>query len=58
VLESVSLADSRHWLGTLGSAAVAPPEIGAGPVMLLIGEALRGALERSNERNTAMARAA
>ena len=58
VLESVSLANSRHWLGTLGGAAAAPPEIGAGPVMLLIGEALRGALERSKEHDTAIARAA
>lgn len=58
VLESVSLADSRHWLGTLGSAAVSPPGVGAGPVMLLIGEALRGALERSRERISEIARAA
>ena len=49
VLESVSLCDSRHWLGTLGSAAKSAPAVGAGPVMLLIGEALRGALERAGE---------
>ena len=58
VLESVSMADSRHWLGTLATAAVSPPEVGAGPVMLLIGEALRGALERANERDIEIARAA
>ena len=58
VLESVSLPDASHWLGTLGGAAVAPPEIGAGPVMLLIGEALRSALERSIEHDAAIARAA
>ena len=46
VLESVSLADSRHWLGTLAAAAVSPPEIGSGPVVILIGEALRTTLER------------
>ena len=58
ILESVSLTDSRHWLGTLATAAVAPPEIGSGPVVLLIGEALRGALKRSDERDTEIARAA
>jgi hypothetical protein len=58
VLESVSLADSRHWLGTLATAAVSPPEVGSGPVVLLIGEALRGALERASEYDSAMARAA
>ena len=58
VLESVSLADSWHWLGTLATAAISPPEIGNGPVVLLIGEALRGALERASEHDDAMARAA
>ena len=58
VLESVSLADSRHWLGTLATAAVSPPDAGNGPVVLLIGEALRGALERSNKHDTTIARAA
>lgn len=58
VLESVSLADSRHWLGTLATAAGSPPDVGNGPVVLLIGEALRGALERSNRHDTAIARAA
>jgi uroporphyrin-III C-methyltransferase len=58
ILESVSLADSRQWLGTLATAAVSPPEIGSGPVVLLIGEALRSALERSDERDTEIARAA
>ena len=58
MLENVSLTDSRHWLGTLAIAAVSPPDIGTGPVMLLIGEALRGALERSSERDTEIARAA
>ena len=58
VLESVSLVDSRHWVGTLATAAVSPPDVGAGPVMLLIGEALRGALERSSERDAVVARAA
>jgi uroporphyrin-III C-methyltransferase len=54
VLESVSLANSQHWLGTLATAAVAPPEIGDGPVMLLIGEALRGALQRSEPSDVAI----
>jgi uroporphyrin-III C-methyltransferase len=58
VLESVSLADSRHWLGTLATAAVSPPDVGSGPVVLLIGEALRGALERATERDAEIARAA
>jgi uroporphyrin-III C-methyltransferase len=58
ILESVSLSDSRQWLGTLATAAVSPPEIGSGPVVLLIGEALRSALERSEERDTEIARAA
>jgi uroporphyrin-III C-methyltransferase len=58
ILESVSLSDSRQWLGTLATAAVSPPEIGSGPVVLLIGEALRSALERSDERDTEIARAA
>lgn len=58
VLENVSLARSQHWLGTLATAAVAPPDVGNGPVMLLIGEALRGALERSSEHDAAIARAA
>lgn len=58
VLESVSLADSRHWLGTLATAAVSPPEVGSGPVVLLIGEALRGALELSSEHDAKIARAA
>lgn len=56
VLESVSLADSRHWLGTLATAAVSSPQIGSGPVVLLIGEALRTALER--QHTTSIARAA
>jgi uroporphyrin-III C-methyltransferase len=58
VLESVSLADSRHWLGTLAIAAVSPPDVGSGPVVLLIGEALRGALERSSQQDVAIAIAA
>ena len=58
ILESVSLAGSRHWLGTLATAAVSPPEIGNGPVVLLIGEALRGALERADPQNAAIAIAA
>jgi uroporphyrin-III C-methyltransferase len=58
ILESVSLAESRHWLGTLATAAVSPPEIGGGPVVLLVGEALRSALERSDEGDTEIAQAA
>jgi uroporphyrin-III C-methyltransferase len=58
ILESVSLSDSRQWIGTLATAAVSPPEIRSGPVVLLIGEALRGALERSDARDTEIARAA
>lgn len=58
VLQNVSQTDSHHWLGTLASAAVSPPDIGAGPVMLLIGEALRGALERSEQMDANMQRAA
>lgn len=56
ILENVSLADSRHWLGTLATAAVSPPQIGTGPVVLLIGEALRTSLER--QLTTSIARAA
>lgn len=56
ILESVSLADSRSWLGTLASAAVSPPEVGTGPVVILIGEALRTALQR--QLSTSIARAA
>lgn len=58
VLESVSLADARHWLGTLATAAVSPPDVGNGPVVLLIGEMLRGALERASELDAEVARAA
>ena len=58
VLESVSLADSRHWLGTLATASVSPPDVGSGPVVLLIGEALRSALERASEHDAEIARAA
>lgn len=58
VLESVSLADSRSWIGTLAMAAASPADIGDGPVMLLIGEALRGALERSSKIHDVMVRAA
>lgn len=58
VLENASLPATRHWLGTLASAAASPPNIGAGPVMLLIGEALRGALERSDQLDAGMKRAA
>jgi len=55
VLESVSLADARHWLGTLATAAVSSPQIGSGPVVLLIGEALRPALERQHTASIARA---
>lgn len=58
VLENASLPKSRHWLGTLAVAAISPPDVGAGPVMLLIGEALRGALARAGELDTPIARAA
>ena len=46
VLESVGSANAQRWIGTLAQAAVLPPMIGNGPVILLIGEALRAALER------------
>ena len=58
VLESVSLPDSRHWVGTLATAAASPPEIGSGPVVLLIGDALRGTLKRVDEQGAALAIAA
>ncbi len=58
VLESVSLANSRTWIGTLDSASLSAPDLNQGPVMLLIGEALRGALERSSSLRDAMRRAA
>ncbi|MEP6607359.1 MAG: hypothetical protein ABJA83_01630 [Burkholderiaceae bacterium] len=58
VLQSVSLASSRHWIGTLATAALAPPAIGDGPVVLLVGEALRGALDRSSQLDIGIARAA
>ena len=58
VLQNVSQTDSTHWLGTLARAAAAPPDIGSGPVMLLIGEALRGALERAGQIDTGMKHAA
>lgn len=58
ILESVSVVGSRHWIGTLAAAAVSPPAIGNGPVVLLIGEALRGALQRADEQSTAIALAA
>ena len=56
ILESVSLANSRHWLGTLATAAAFPPQTGSGPVVILIGEALRTALER--QLTASIARAA
>ena len=58
VLQNVSQTDSSHWLGTLTRAAAAPPDIGPGPVMLLIGEALRGALERAQQLDASLQRAA
>ena len=58
VLENASLPGTRHWLGTLATAAASPPGIAAGPVMLLIGEALRAALERVEQLDAEMRRAA
>jgi len=58
ILESVSLPNSRHWIGALAAAAASPPEIGGGPVVLLIGEALRGAQQRAGERDIEIAQAA
>ena len=55
ILESVSLANSRHWLGTLATAAASPPQNGSGPVVILIGEALRTALERQLTNSIARA---
>jgi uroporphyrin-III C-methyltransferase len=43
VAESVSLPDERTWIGTLAEAAAGAPPIGDGPVVLLIGRALRSA---------------
>jgi len=58
ILENVSLPNSRHWVGTLAAAAASPPEIGGGPVVLLIGEAFRGAQQRAGERDIEIAQAA
>ena len=58
VLQNISQINSSHWLGTLASAAASPPGIDAGPVMLLIGEALRGALERAQPLDLNIERAA
>jgi len=58
VLQNVSQADSQHWVGTLASATRSPPDIGSGPVMLLIGEALQSALERFEQLDAEMQRAA
>ena len=44
VLESVSLPQARHWLGSLREAATGATVPGPGPVVLLIGEALRSQL--------------
>lgn len=41
VVQSASL-DGACWIGTLADAQHTPPAIGAGPVLLLIGPALRG----------------
>lgn len=57
VLESVSSADARQWVGTLAEAATSAPAIAGGPVVLLIGKALRSALDRATS-NRAVARAA
>jgi uroporphyrin-III C-methyltransferase len=46
VLESVGSTNARRWIGTLAQAGVLPPMIGNGPVTLLVGEALRAALEQ------------
>lgn len=45
VMENVSRPDSRRWTGRLVDAALLPVEVGAGPVLLLVGEALAGLLE-------------
>jgi uroporphyrin-III C-methyltransferase len=45
IQESVSLPDARLWIGTLHEAATQALAPAGGPVILTIGEALRGALE-------------
>jgi uroporphyrin-III C-methyltransferase len=42
VVQGASLNGAAHWVGTLDGAIAAPPPVGAGPVLLLIGPALRG----------------
>lgn len=43
VVASASTSDERRWVGTLASAAHCPLGAGDGPVLLLVGEALRHA---------------
>lgn len=40
-VENVSLPEQRSWLGTLGTAEAVGAAIGAGPVLLIVGEVLR-----------------
>jgi uroporphyrin-III C-methyltransferase len=49
VLESVSLPQARHWLGSLHEAAAGAAIPGPGPVVLLIGEALRAQLAAQSQ---------
>lgn len=58
VLESVGSANAQRWVGTLAQAAASPPAAGKGPVMLLIGEALRMTLQRAASSDRADAFAA
>ena len=58
VLESVSSANARQWVGTLAEAAASSPDIAGGPVVLLIGKALSSALERAAASHQVIARAA
>lgn len=50
VLENVGRADRRRWVGSLLDAALLAVEVGAGPVLLLAGEALRGVAPESVAR--------
>ena len=56
VVENVS-GDRSEWVGTLADAADAPPELGSGPVILLIGKAMQGHLDRHREATKQLARA-
>lgn len=49
-VENASLPTEHRWAGTLGTASRWPGARAGGPVLLLVGDALAGVLERAADR--------